>query len=1058
MSTTLTQSRRNDNHYNRDYAAAVKSAPVLIITGMHRSATSLAASLCQSGGLDIGEALLGPGAGNPLGHFEDKDFQEFHQQALVANGFSPDGFITQSKVPVPSALCEVGRALVAKRMMAGKAWGWKDPRTTLFLDFWQRELPDAGFLFLLRSPWEVVDSLYRRGVHPFLTTNPWSALAIWDNYNTAIRDFVARHPQRSLIVHATDVVECPNAMIEVINKRLGVPLSNPANLIHREMLVSTTNQREAYVRHFSPASVALYEELLAQAAISSAPSASVWPVAAAGLAESVSAVEQAFCDWAKTRGNERDLAVLQAANSDMESALKQVSADHAATEQQAGELAAALEAARAERFAAEQQAGELATALEAARAERFAAEQQAGELATALEAARAERFAAEQQAGELATALEAARAERFAAEQQAGELATALEAARAERFASAQQAAALQAAFETVCADRSAKALELHELRRHTAARLAALQAEIGRANSEANALRGQAVEAVTIHEDLTTINGSLRRELDTVTREYEMVLRSNSWRFTRPLRELRRWITRPRWQWRRYIAMLGARAAEVSDVAPADESLAKHSTNGTIDPDDVALRPLLASPASTALAYAAGVTPAAATTPMTAEDTCKLIAFYLPQFHAIPENDEWWGPGFTEWTNVARGRPNFAGHYQPHIPRELGFYDLTHPDVMRRQAELARLFGISGFCFYHYWFSGRRVLERPLEQFLASDIDLSFCVCWANENWTRTWDGDTKSVLLQQHYRLEDMDTFLVSLLPALRDRRYIRIRGRPLLLVYRAREIPSPAATFAAWRRLAEQHGLGGLHIAAVDFYDVSDPAEVGADSLVEFPPHKFNGPANVPDDIPQFTNRDFAGGILDYRKIIAQSIYKRPAPFTYFRGVIPSWDNTARRQNTPTTVINESPELYECWLDYIRAYTRRYARHEDERLIFVNAWNEWGEGCHLEPDVKWGLRFLESTFRSRFYDRSESFEAVTARMHGLLSAGLSAPSQGNGQHTPPTSLATESEANNGAYYKPISEWVHRVGYRLRRYPIVYGVARSIYRTSYRIRSCLP
>ena len=364
--------------------------------------------------------------------------------------------------------------------------------------------------------------------------------------------------------------------------------------------------------------------------------------------------------------------------------------------------------------------------------------------------------------------------------------------------------------------------------------------------------------------------------------------------------------------------------------------------------------------------------------------DKSKLIAFYLPQYHRIPENDDWWGPGFTEWTNVARGRPNFDGHHQPQIPRELGFYDLSSPDVIRRQAEMARLYGISGFCFYHYWFSGRRLLERPLDLFLRSDIDMSFCICWANENWTRTWDGDTKSVLLEQKYSPGEDALFFHSIVDVLRDRRYIRVDGKPLLIVYRAKSIPNPQQTFATWRRMACEAGLGGLHISVVDFYDISNPAEVDADSLLEFPPHKFNGQANVPNTVPPITNPSFSGNILDYRKVIAQSLHKVAPPFTYFRGIVPNWDNTARRQDTPTTIIDSTPEWYGKWLTYLRAYTRRHAKRPDEALIFVNAWNEWGEGCHLEPDVKWGLQYLESTFRTWFFDPAASLEKITAALH--------------------------------------------------------------------------
>lgn len=459
----------------------------------------------------------------------------------------------------------------------------------------------------------------------------------------------------------------------------------------------------------------------------------------------------------------------------------------------------------------------------------------------------------------------------------------------------------------------------------------------------------------------------------------------------------------------------------------------------------DRAVPALLPLPEGKAMSAIAGFAPGRAAPAGTAGavDACRLVAFYLPQFHAIPENDEWWGPGFTEWTNVARGRPNFDGHQQPHVPRELGFYDLTNPAVMRAQAEMARLYGIDAFCFYHYWFSGRRILERPLDAFLASDIDLGFCICWANENWTRTWDGDERTVLLAQRYAPGDDERFFRSVEHVLRDRRYIRIGGKPLLVVYRAKHIPDPRTTFATWRRLAAECGLPGLHVAVVDFYDISDPSEVGADSLVEFPPHKFNGPPNVPDAVPAITNPSFRGGILDYRKVIAQSVHRRPVPFTYFRGIVPGWDNTARRQDTPTTIIQSSPEWYGRWLAYLRAWTRTHAARPDEAIVFVNAWNEWGEGCHLEPDLRWGLGFLEETFRSRLHDPAEPLEAHAARLNAELAAALGAD---RGTAIPPPS---------GPYYRPVGERVHRIAHALRRHPALYRVARAAYRAYSSFRS---
>jgi Glycosyltransferase WbsX/Capsule polysaccharide biosynthesis protein len=361
--------------------------------------------------------------------------------------------------------------------------------------------------------------------------------------------------------------------------------------------------------------------------------------------------------------------------------------------------------------------------------------------------------------------------------------------------------------------------------------------------------------------------------------------------------------------------------------------------------------------------------------------DAARLIAFYLPQYHRVPENSEWWGPGFTEWTNVIKGKPNFEGHVQPHLPRELGFYDLSNVEVMREQAAMAKLYGVHAFCFYYYWFSGRRILEKPVEAFLNSDIDFNYCLCWANENWTRTWDGDTRSVLMEQKYAQSDPEEFIQSLLPYFADRRYIRVQDKPMLVVYRAKEIPNVKAVFAAWRSTVEAAGYPGLHINVVDFYDISHPGEVDADALTEFPPHKFNGVGSNPDLMPAISNPDFQGSVVDYAKVIQQSVGRSKPDFTLYRAAMPSWDNTARRQNTPTILYGSNPPLFREWLHYLRAYSREHGSIDKGGFIFVNAWNEWGEGCHLEPDQATGLGHLEAVAKSAWFDPAMPLQAVRA-----------------------------------------------------------------------------
>jgi hypothetical protein len=264
----------------------------------------------------------------------------------------------------------------------------------------------------------------------------------------------------------------------------------------------------------------------------------------------------------------------------------------------------------------------------------------------------------------------------------------------------------------------------------------------------------------------------------------------------------------------------------------------------------------------------------AAAAEPLSTD--IRALAFYLPQYHTIPENDAWWGRGFTEWTNVRRGVPQYRGHTQPHVPHpDLGYYDLDHAEVMEKQAALARAAGIEGFVFYYYWFDGRRLLEKPLDRLLATGRpDFPFCFCWANENWTRTWDGTENDVLIGQRHSPESDARFIRDLLPAFRDRRYIRVDGRPLLLVYRPGILPDFAATAERWRQICREEGIGEIYLAGVrSFLDMTTEA-LGLDALVQFPPLLTETP-NLAGNPQLEVPASFRGFIFDYRKLVDISL---------------------------------------------------------------------------------------------------------------------------------------------------------------------------------------
>jgi len=361
-----------------------------------------------------------------------------------------------------------------------------------------------------------------------------------------------------------------------------------------------------------------------------------------------------------------------------------------------------------------------------------------------------------------------------------------------------------------------------------------------------------------------------------------------------------------------------------------------------------------------------------------------RFIAFYLPQFYPTPYNDEWWGKGFTEWTNVVQGRPHFKGHYQPHLPADLGFYDLRLPEARAAQVALAKEYGIYGFCYYHYWFNGKRILERPLDEVLHSGSPaFPFCICWANEAWTRTWNGYQNKVLMEQSYSPEDDLAHIRHLLPTLSDERYIKIDGKPLVLVYRIELLPNPKSTADLWRNEAVKSGLPGLFLARIESNYVlgnTDPAAVGFDAAIRFQPNFTVSSISMVKAIADRTIKDRYPALHRIaKKLKPQSkgdivydyadLYRRwrTTPVRaerHFECVTPMWDNSARRYRGATIVKNSTPELYEQWLR--EAVNRSTPDSSQEKTVFINAWNEWAEGCHLEPCKRWGHKYLEATKR--------------------------------------------------------------------------------------------
>lgn len=341
---------------------------------------------------------------------------------------------------------------------------------------------------------------------------------------------------------------------------------------------------------------------------------------------------------------------------------------------------------------------------------------------------------------------------------------------------------------------------------------------------------------------------------------------------------------------------------------------------------------------------------------------TLRCLAFYLPQFHPIPENDLWWGKGFTEWTNVTKAVPQFVGHYQPRLPGDLGFYDLRIPENMQKQADLAAHYGLAGFCLYYYWFEGKRLLELPHMNILNNpDLNMPFCLCWANENWTRRWDGLENEILIAQNYSKENDLAIIQDLVRSLLDKRYIRIHGKPVLLIYRPLDLPDPVSTIQIWRSYCRSINLGELYLVAVQSTMLIDPRVYGFDASCDFPPHQTV--LNPVNDQVEILNPNYKGTVYDFKDMVKIYCNRDQPEFKRFPGVATSWDNEARKPSKGYNFINASPRMYAQWLNHACLRCQENF-DEGERLVFINAWNEWAEGAYLEPDRKSGYAYLQAT----------------------------------------------------------------------------------------------
>ncbi|WP_188008916.1 glycosyltransferase WbsX family protein [Grimontia hollisae] len=347
-----------------------------------------------------------------------------------------------------------------------------------------------------------------------------------------------------------------------------------------------------------------------------------------------------------------------------------------------------------------------------------------------------------------------------------------------------------------------------------------------------------------------------------------------------------------------------------------------------------------------------------------------KFFAFYLPQFHEIPENNEWWGKGFTEWVNVKNAKPLFIGHDQPRFPLNDNYYDLGNAQVMESQAAMAKKYGIDGFCFYHYWFGGKQLLQKPLLALLENkNVDIEYCLSWANEPWTRTWDGRDKEVLMPQNYGgKKDWENHFIYLVQYFNDHRYTKVDGKPMLLIYKSKDIPNFDEMVEYWNTLATQYGfVDGLHIVETMGGKQSKPISSQSSAVVEFEPSLSLGRGGdkafwIINKFKMLLNK----GLYRFKfNSVAKMSVLRDVSYgdkARYLGCFPGWDNTPRKGMKGVVFDDSTPKNFERYL------ISQINKSQEGSMIFINAWNEWAEGAYLEPDTINGYSYLEAVTNAK------------------------------------------------------------------------------------------
>ncbi|MGH1541892.1 MAG: glycoside hydrolase family 99-like domain-containing protein [Arenicella sp.] len=981
----------------------------VIISGMHRSGTSLVTSILQSCGIHIGDRLLGGNQSNPFGHYEDMDFLEFHQSALGES--NKEGYAVGVVPEIDQAHQQLAKQIIASKK-EHDLWGWKDPRTILFLEFWRSQLTSSKTMLVYRHPMEVMISLIKRGTDWEIINNPSKAIELWSFYNKQVLEYKQKHPDECVLCNLSGITSNIDAFINLATKQLKLPLKPVDTSTHfkKDELnqfhwPASTNE---FLDIFSHESLELYNALEAVSDLAGdtdklptldLPWASFKDLAL-NVGDDVKATGSSLCylltniidpslnkkffhtnnliiDAQTTELKTRKEFITQQQQSIIErdTSLHNVSVELNIHKKALDSKEAKLKQYQDELQTQNQTNIKLQDKLD--KLEGKCKEQQAD---IEQRSAELKDIINEQQKVIEArdTALSNYKQELHFETSQSHKDQRQLILART-RLIAIEDSIAFKFCYRLSTKTRQIAALGRKLLGGFTSHPL------FNESWYQSNYPNSRAIARFPyVHYKLfgwrEGRNPNPYFDVAWYLQQYPDILKANidplihysqtGWKEGRDPSD--KFSTSSYLE--RHPQLLDQ---NINPLGHFISNPVEHEPKNTETPATKNFPPLRSPDAER---EQSNYNDTSVKLPDSYEDETKphfqklparLIAFYLPQFHPIPENNLFWGEGFTEWRNVTKAKPQFDGHFQPQLPGSLGFYDLRIPEVMQRQAELARQYGISGFCFHFYWFNGRRVLERPVEQLLKDQsIEIEFCLNWANENWTRSWDGKEKEVLIEQNHTPEDDINFIKEAQRFFDDPRYIRVDDKPLLMVYNPTLLPDAAATAKRWRDHCQQAGFE-IFLLVAETHGFDSQNESWFDGLVEFPPLR-----RLPDNVTHHYNllTDFKGNIFNYEDLIRIHSKPQQSEFPIFKTVSPGWDNTARRDEKATIFAGATPQLYKEWLS--SAIEQTVQNNDDkQRLIFINAWNEWAEGAYLEPNAQSGYAYLNATAKAlKEFDANE------------------------------------------------------------------------------------